>query len=191
MTTYVGVDPGVNGAFARINDDADFAVGAPLPTLWVTIQTKDGPRRRQKYNIKAMLEIFKYASDAIFTIEKQIPMPMERTIKTPTGTKTVKQGATSVFSTGCGYGFIRGLVYGLGFTPEIVHPKTWQKEFFKRDTSKTTKEQALEPVKILFPDTDLYATERSKKPHDGIVDALLIAEWGRRKAKGELENERK
>jgi hypothetical protein len=188
MTTHIGIDPGVNGAYARIEEGENLEVmGAPLPTFWITVKTKNGIKRRQKYDIKAMYTIFKNVGVARFTIEKQIPMPMERTIETPTGTKTMKQGATSVFTTGCGYGFIRGVVYGMGVTPEVVHPKTWQKEFFKRDTSKTTKEQALDALKALYPNVDLFATERSKKVHDGIVDAILIAEWGRRKTKGELK----
>jgi len=33
----------------------------------------------------------------------------------------------------------------------------------------------------LFPKVNLLMTERSSVPHDGLVDALLMAEYARRK----------
>lgn len=178
MTTYIGIDPGLNGALGFIREDKVF--GTPIPTFWREL--KSGKRRKQ-YDYLAIRQILVRYKEAFVALEEQFPMPMMR--QTPNG--IVKQGAVSVFSTGFGYGMFVGLLCGLDITTEEGHAKTWQKEFFKRDTTKTTKEQALEAVKALYPNVDLYATERSKRAHDGIVDALLIAEWGRRKIKGILK----
>jgi len=161
MTTYIGIDPGLNGAFGVI--DREHVYGAPIPTFWVTM--KSG-KRRQKYDWAAILEFLQVRKDSFVTIEKQYPMPM--------------QGVTSQFTIGLGYGTVRGMLCGVGITTKTVHAKTWQKEFFKREEGKTTKEQALEVVKMLYPNVDLYSSERSTVPHTGIVDALLIAEYGRR-----------
>lgn len=180
MREFIGIDPGLNGGFGIISEDAIF--GTPMPTFWREL--KSGKRRKQYDEIK-IRGILKTHETAFVALEEQFPMPMTR-FDTRQG-KEVKQGAVSVFSTGYGYGMFMGLLCGLDMTTEIVHAKTWQSEFFKRDTSMTTKAQALEALMVLYPNVDLFATERSKKAHDGIVDSLLISEWGRRKALGILE----
>ena len=42
--------------------------------------------------------------------------------------------------------------------------------------------------KRLFPGVNLKATERCRKDHDGIAEALLIAEYGRRHYNGKEKN---
>ena len=42
------------------------------------------------------------------------------------------------------------------------------------------KNTSIDLCKRLFPDINLLATPRSRKPHDGMAEALLIAEYGRR-----------
>jgi hypothetical protein len=187
MTIYLGIDPGLNGSFGIIEDDRVY--GSPFPTFWTTM--KSG-RRRQKYDWEAIKEFIEMHKDAIITIEKQYPMPMQGVVSHAIITIEKQypmpmQGVVSQFSIGLGYGTLTGLLCGLGITPKRVHAKTWQKEFFQRDPEKTTKDQALEVVKELYPNVDLFATERSTVPHSGIVDSLLIAEWGKRCEEGTLK----
>jgi len=170
MTTHLGIDIGLNGAFGVI--DGEHVYGAPIPTFWITM--KSGKRRRQ-YDYIAIRKFLEARRDAIVTLEEQFPFP--------------GQGVVSQFTTGCGYCLFMGMLCGLDITTKTVHAKTWQKEFFTRDKSKTTKEQALEIVKAIFSNVDLFASERSTKEHDGITDALLIAEYGRRRAVGVLAEE--
>ena len=80
-----------------------------------------------------------------------------------------------------------------------VQPKSWQKIIYQgipeiRKPSKkiskgkragqivkgslNTKAMSEVAAKRLFPNEDLRASENCRKPHDGIVDALLIARWG-------------
>lgn len=167
MTTYVGLDPGYGGALGII--EGDHVYGVPLPTFWYTL--KSGKRRRQ-YDYIAIREILKARKEAIVTLEEQHPMPM--------------QGVVSQYSIGFGYGLLTGLLCGLDITTKLVAAKTWQKEFFQRDPEKTTKEQALEALKEIYPEVDLYSSERSTVPHSGIVDAILLAVYGRRREMGEL-----
>lgn len=163
----MGIDPGLNGAFGII--EGTHVYGAPIPSFWIRL--KSG-KRRQKYDWHAVLEFIQVRKGAIVTIERQFSMPM--------------QGIVSQFSVGLGYGVFRGILCGLDIDTKTVHAKTWQKEFFTRDKEKTTKEQALEAIKELYPHIDLFASERSTVPHEGIVDAILIAEYGRRREMGEL-----
>lgn len=106
--------------------------------------------------------------------------------------------AGSTFTFGRVYGMLESLLVGHGIAYTLVQPKIWQKVIFNgipemrkpgkmdKKTGKTrkgrvdTKAMALLASKRLFPSVDLRPTERSKKPHDGLCDALLIAEYGRR-----------
>jgi hypothetical protein len=186
MTVFMGIDPGLNGGFGIIREDKIF--GIATPTFWREL--KSGKKRKQ-YDFGGIAKIIKAQRDRaslegqlfFLALEEQFPMPMMR--QTPKG--IVRQGAVSVFSTGFGYGMYIGMLRVLDIKQEDVHAKTWQSEFFTRDTSMTTKAQALEALKALYPNVDLFATERSKKAHEGIVDALLIGEWMKRKKRERLK----
>ena len=182
MTKYLGIDPGLTGGFGVMDGSRIYT--APIPTLWIVKKTKKGDVRRRIYNEDIICEFLRTRKEVIVAIEKQFPMPSKYENKKG---KEEKRGATSGFTTGYGYGLFRGLLRSLDITFYSVHPKTWQKEFFKRDTLKTTKEQALEAAQELFPCVDLYRTERSTKPDHNLVDALLIAEWCKRKHEGALK----
>lgn len=163
---YIGIDPGQNGAVAIMRRDRTF--GVPIPTYWDIVTTKRGLTKRKRYDIKALRNLLtNYVNGYIVWLEEAFPMPV--------------QGVTSMFSNGLGYGILQGLLVGLEIGFNIVHPKTWQAEYKIRKTEeKDTKEQALEKCVELFPHVNLMGSERSSTPHNGIVDALLIAEYGKR-----------
>lgn len=95
-----------------------------------------------------------------------------------------KAGASSNFSFGLGKGILMGVVAGLKIPYILVNPKQWQKEVWEGVTKQSdTKKTSLIAAKRLFPNQDFLASSRSRKPHDGIVDGLLIAEYCRRKFK--------
>lgn len=99
------------------------------------------------------------------------------------------------------FGVNNGLIIGMLQCSQIpytkIGPKKWQKEmwqgirpveiptgkFDKKGNPKVkinTKATSLIAVQRLFPKESFLATERSKKPHDGIVDSVLMAEYCRR-----------
>lgn len=87
------------------------------------------------------------------------------------------QGVTSMFKFGENFGFIRGLLQANGVPYELVTPQKWKKEFgVTRD-----KNSAIAVCRRLFPEVSLLRTERCKKPHDGMAEALLMAEYARRR----------
>jgi len=97
--------------------------------------------------------------------------------------------AKATFSFGDTCGFLRGVVTAFGIPYSKVQPKTWQAKMFEGIPKQwkvgkvkrvDTKRMALLASKRLFPDFNNLATERCTKPHDGLIDALLIAEFGRR-----------
>lgn len=64
---------------------------------------------------------------------------------------------------------------------ELVSPRAWQRVMLADVPGDDTKARSVLAAQRLFPTTDLRATPRCRKASDGIADALLIAEWGRRR----------
>ena len=85
------------------------------------------------------------------------------------------QGVTSMFSFGENFGYIKGLLEAYQIPYELVRPQRWKKAF-----GISGKNQSVEVCKRLFPGVSLRRTERCKKDHDGMAEALLMAEYARR-----------
>ena len=85
------------------------------------------------------------------------------------------QGA---FNFGCSFGFVQGMLTAFGIPYQLVPPQKWQKEY-----SLGSKTDSIETAKRLFPGINLLPTERSRKESDGMSDAILICEYGRRHMK--------
>ena len=86
------------------------------------------------------------------------------------------QGVTSCFSFGQNFGFILGLLTAFCHPYELVRPQKWKREF----SCTSDKNTSIEVAKRLFPGVDLRRTPKCTKPHDGICEALLMAEYARR-----------
>lgn len=86
------------------------------------------------------------------------------------------QGVTSMFHFGENFGMIQGLLVAYNIPFELVTPQKWKKEFAVT-ADKTT---SIMMCKHLFPAADLKASPRCRKDHDGIAEALLMAEYARR-----------
>lgn len=91
-----------------------------------------------------------------------------------------KQGVTSMFNFGVNFGFIQGLLTAYGIPFELVSPAKWKREFGVTSDKNTS----IAVAQRLFPDVSLLRTERCKKPDDGIAEALLMAEYARRRMGG-------
>lgn len=88
-----------------------------------------------------------------------------------------KQGVTSMFNFGKNFGFIQGLLTAYSIPYELVTPQKWKKEF----QITGDKNSSIAVCKRLFPDVDLRRTERCRKDDDNSAEALLLAEFARRK----------
>ena len=110
--------------------------------------------------------------------------------------------AKATFTFGGCFEGSKALIAALRMPFTLVQPKKWQEEMYQgipeirkpsykvtkpgkffgqiRKGSRDTKAMSLLAAKRLFPNVDLRKNDRCKIAHDGIVDALLIAEYGRR-----------
>lgn len=87
-----------------------------------------------------------------------------------------KQGVSSTFKFGMNFGWIQGMLYAIGIPFELVRPQKWKKLF----SCTSDKNTSIAVAQRLFPQVPLFATPRCRKPHDGMAEALLMAEYGRR-----------
>jgi len=156
----VGIDPGLDGGIAVLTEVVE---AFPMPVM----PTGSGARRT--LDLPSIRELI--AGADLVIIERQQAFPRDS-----------KAGA---FKTGEGFGMLKGLLCGLGIPHQIVSPQTWQKDFAISSQRGDTKAQAGLACQQLFPGIDLRKSGRATKPHDGKIDALLIAEHGRRKVNGE------
>lgn len=154
----VGIDPGRKGAICEYWEDKDH-----IALYQMTIETF--AERANQWTV--------YPEVAIY-LEKAQAMS--------------KQGVVSMFSYGRHFGQLEGILMGNGLDYNLIAPQSWTSKMTKTYAGDNAKQRASSAAKFLFPDVNLLATKRSRKPHDGFVDALLIAEYGRQKELLQNEN---
>lgn len=149
---YIGIDPGKKGAVAII-DPAN-----------VTIIPWDDEKFVNAMKIVTTLSYKNKPEKAVAAVEKVGAMP--------------HQGVKSMFSFGHSLGFIEGVLAANRIPYQLVPPAKWKKEFglIGKD-----KREAIIVCKKLFPGINLLPTERCRTESDGMADALLMAEYARRK----------
>lgn len=154
MTTILGVDPGLDGGIAAITPD-----GLQLRVMPVVAVGKR--RQLDEQAIVQWLTPFAIQKAHVF-IELVASRP--------------RQSVVAMFSFGAGWGLVRGICAGLGMSYELVRPQEWQGLVLKGQP----KGSEYLVASRLWPNADWRASERASKPHSGLVNAALIAEYGRR-----------
>ena len=82
-----------------------------------------------------------------------------------------------MFSFGENFGWLQGVLEAFGVSYELVRPLKWKREF----SVTADKNSSIAVCKRLFPDVSLLPTERCRKDNDGMAEALLMAEYARRR----------
>ena len=133
------------------------------------INTESGIRYTEPYSDKALIDICRDESWRGNT--EHIMCCLEKVGARP------GQGVVSMFSFGQSVGYIKGVLESFRIPYQEITPQKWKKEFGLN----SDKAVSAEVCRKLFPDVSLLATARCKKPHDGMAEALLMAEYARRK----------
>lgn len=175
----IGIDPGANGAIACLDLEGKVESIRVMPKI---ASGFDG----DEFN--KILKSF-YADATCKDIEEVYIEDVHALFGS---------SAKATFTFGRICGIIEGIVIANHLRYTYVQPKVWQKEMFfgveevrKPATKKGTKgrvdTKAMSEMacKRLFPDIRFLATDRCTKVHDGMTDACLIAEYGRRRLKHE------
>lgn len=131
------------------------------------IDTEQGFAGSEPYSDKALIDLCSLASRegqaVMCCLEKVGAMP--------------GQGVVSMFNFGQSVGYIKGVLESFRIPYQEITPQKWKREFGLT----SDKAKSAEVCRKLFPDIELLATPRCKKPHDGMAEALLMAEYARRK----------
>lgn len=91
-----------------------------------------------------------------------------------------KNGAIQMFNYGVGFGKILGWMESMQYPYTLVPPAVWAREMHAGCMGESTKDKSFQAVERLFPG-NLWVLPGCKKKHDGMAEAVLIAEFGRRK----------
>lgn len=157
----IGIDNGVSGAIAAISECGPLIAWCPMP-----IQRA---RKGNQIDVKALhLWLSETTggnlSNATYIIEE------------PGGSKSAKAAVSMAGS----FHAIRALLDVKFLRWEPVTPRQWQRVMLPGCKPGDSKPRALEAARRLWPDESWLATPKCRTPHDGAIDAALIAEWARR-----------
>ncbi len=154
----IGVDVGLDGGLAAITPE-----GLKLATMPIF----EAGKRRYIDEPRVVNWLIDHAiRNARVFIESVHAMP--------------HQGVVSMFTFGTGWGQVRGICAGLGISYELVRPQEWQRVMLAGQP----KGSEYLVASRLWPFVEWRATPRCKTAHAGLVDAALIAEFGRRASNG-------
>ena len=160
--TIIGVDPGQKGGIAVWENGLIKSVHE-IPIIG---------KEYDEYSLQA---IFREIVESCLTmrligfLEKASAMP--------------KQGVTSTFKFGMGYGLLRGMLSCNLIPYKLVTPQAWKKLILAGIGK--DKKATIAYIQRRYPGVNLIPGRR-RTPHDGIADAICIAEYGSRTETGDL-----
>lgn len=155
MTYYVGIDPGKNGGICILDPHGEFYSAFVMPNL------------ADKVDARALFDLLQKATNGlefVACLEKAHAMP--------------KQGVVSVLNYGTYYGYCEMALAAMGASYELVLPQKWQKDMhsgIQAGIKDPKLRSALKAQQLLG--LDRFTVGKAKKPHDGLVDAFLLATY--------------
>ena len=160
---YIGIDNGISGGLCAISDHPQTSIIGAIP------MPVSKARKGNEVNIRAVhLWITQVCGDnlsnAVYVLEE------------PGGSKSAK-AATSMAGS---FHSLRGFFEAKFLRWERITPQLWQKQMIPGCKAGDSKPRALELASRLWPQETWLASERCCTPHDGMIDAALIAEYARR-----------
>ncbi len=175
----IGIDPGKKGGLALINGDRVSV--QPMPII------PGGKRARDEYDLVAirdwLLRCKNLSKNAAAYDPKASPGLMLVTVEKSQPLPPKFGGGISNYQRGCSTGWA-WMLTGLGIRFQLPPPRQWQKVMHLGTSGADTKQKSIIAAQRLFPDVSLHRTEKCRKLDDGLADALLLAEFGRRTQEG-------
>lgn len=167
MKIHLGIDNSLSGALCILSGSQIVAM-TTMPVKEY-VPPKKGAKTTREIDIVA---VWQWIYDTVGHQLEQVVVMIEK----PTNAKTYRAaeamaGSFHALRAMCELKFLRW---------ERITPQAWQQVMLPGCKKGDTKPAALRAAKKLWPDEHWLATKRSKVPHDGLVDAALIAEYCRR-----------
>jgi len=152
---FIGLDPGIKGGITILDREQNIIDKMPMPIIG---------KSDKQYDIWEIYAFIARYKNSFAILEKAQPQ--------------FRDGSKQAFKTGYGYGVLQAILTGLQIPFQIIAPKVWQKKVFDGLHSDDTKAASILFCKRKWPSEDWTATERSRKPHDGMTDAACMAYYG-------------
>lgn len=150
MNYRIGIDPGLSGAIAVLNDDLFLVAVYDMPVMALS-------KGKNQVNAAALARIIKgVPRQAIAYLEQVSAMP--------------GQGVSGMFSFGTSYGIVQGVLAALDIPVILVRPQAWKG---RAGLKGKDKDMARTVAQRLYPGAEL-----SRKKDIGRADAILIARFG-------------
>lgn len=179
MKRIVGIDPGLFGGFCVMTLFEDYTIETvfhPMPLISSVTKTKS--KKSGKTKTKTLNSIDYYELCKIFGSLLDCTAFLEKVHGVPLW------GAAQSFQFGETFGALRALLHSHKIEHYEVMPKAWQDEMhagIAKDHE--VKQKSLIAARRLFPNANLVRPGENFAD-SGFVDALLIAEYGRKKLLG-------
>jgi len=150
-------DPGISGGYAIFDGSVVVARGR-MPI------DKNLKNKKSTINLTEVRKLMINYKPDVVVLERQAPRPGE--------------GVSSAWTSGYNFGLLFAMASVYADNVALVAPRTWATKLHETEsTLEDAKARSLQVAKKFFPSEDFLATKRSSKPHEGIIDALLIAYW--------------
>lgn len=165
---FVGIDTGFSGAIAILTEDGKVLSLLDMPI----IEDKD-----KSYDLTAICNLIEsiQIKNVTFCLEKTYPR-----------SKYIGGTGKANWWLGAGFNLWLGILHAFRCKYEIVDPRVWSRYFFK-GRKNANKEASYVVASGLFRGQELSRINNRKRRvvYDGRCDALLIAEYMRRRMIGE------
>lgn len=157
MSLALGIDPGLRGGLAALDPTGQVIGTWPMPLAGGEVHAAGLADL-----LRSLRCLDTHQDIGGVCLEKVSAMP--------------KQGVASTFRFGTGWGMVRGVCAALAIPVVLVPPTVWKKRVllgFPHD-----KAGAVQFCANRWPTAELVLPG-CRTPHDGIADALCLAEYGR------------
>jgi crossover junction endodeoxyribonuclease RuvC len=167
---FIGIDPGKSGGLVALDSGGqiDLMLAFDRPASYAADDLSPA---------RAVAQAVSTYGGRIFSIylEKVSAMP--------------GQGVSSMFSFGVGVGLIKGALTHAGYPFEEVPPQVWQKSIITPPAAAGDlgpKERAERAAGMIWG-LDQFILRGRRTPHQGLIDAALIARYGLQVFTGQAE----
>ena len=161
---YLGIDNGLKGGLVALSSLAGVApiAMAAMPT-----------RKKSSGNEVAAELVMAFIDGLHCDIRSSLTVIIETPGKH-------SPGAQALCSMWDSYGVLRAICEVKGIRHHRITPQTWQKKMLPGCEKGNTKPFAESVARRLWPAETWLATAKCSTPHDGLIDAALMAEYARR-----------
>lgn len=148
----IGIDPGLDGGMTCV-ESGKIVSSIVMPTIALG--------KKRIIDGVAVCRFIRSMSPSKITMERVHSMP--------------KQGISSTFSFGHGFGLLEGIIIAMEIPYQLIIPQAWMKKVLVGLPKDPDSKGSIIYCQRMFPNIDWRKSERCRTPHDGKTDSCCIA----------------